>query len=108
MYSNNYKKEENITEAKKSYYYKEKDQYLFMKCMEFTIPLLHKMFPSTHQHFYFKDLKIINNKKEGNVTCKKQLSDKGVLAHFTTVISLSSPKKTYVPHELQKYNSESW
>lgn len=90
----------------KAMYYEVKDQYLFMKCMEFTIPLLHKMFPSTHQHFYFKDLKIINNKKEGNVTCTKQFSDMAVTAHFTTVILLSSPKITSLPHELQKYNTD--
>lgn len=76
--------------------------------MEFTIPLLHKMFPSTHQHFYFKDLKIINNKKEGNVTCTKQFSDVAVTAHFTTVILLKSLKKPSMPHELQKYNSDQW
>lgn len=45
-----------------------------MKCMEFTIPLLHKMFPSTHKHLYFKDLKIINNKTEINVTCTDMFS----------------------------------
>lgn len=77
-----------------------------MKCMEFTIPLLHKMFSSIHQHFYFKDLKIINNKKERNVTCTKHFSDMAVTAHFTTVILLSSPKKPNEPHELQKYNSD--
>lgn len=64
------------------------------------------MFPSTHQHFYFKDLKIISDKKEVNVTCTKQFSDKAVTAHFTTVIILSSPKKPNVLHELQKYNSD--